>query len=179
MEIIGTITAGVRILELVKGATRRHSPVYRVAYVCCGKEAELTLDQIKMRRAKGREMCVNCALKGRPSRAGKRWGPRDKRAEKDLLDYSYPRDVPDYGVTPPMWPVPPIVLEEMRRAALFGTQTEETHDGTTTEIRDSRITDRAPRPGASLHRLPAKALPGAADRGPGDNEGKRSLGAAA
>ena len=113
--MIGEIRAGVKLLELVKDAKRSHSRVYRVVYECCGKESELTLGQINLRRAKRRELCMSCAMKGRPRPTGKPRIPYDKRAVTNPLDYSYPRNLPAYGVTPPTWPVPAIVLAEMNR----------------------------------------------------------------
>ena len=113
--VIGEIVAGMQILELLRDHPRVNSRLYAVKYVCCGEESEVTLAAINLRKSKRRVLCMKCAIKSRSKPSVVHRVKRDSQGEWDPLDYSYPRDLPQYGVTPPTWPVPDGVLEMLRQ----------------------------------------------------------------
>lgn len=89
--------AGISIIRIIKAAPQATKTRYLALYECCGREGEITGHSIDERLRNSSRTCAKCGNYSRERQIG------DQRLSP-----------PDYGVTPPDWPVPGKTCDESK-----------------------------------------------------------------
>jgi hypothetical protein len=122
----GQVIGGMEIVECLNPELPHHeNTLYKVRCATCRHEAVNKLGWLTQRQRRGTVYCKECPERWENVSAKLKRQGETRRERKRLniktdpfFDYSRPDPHRQaYGITPPTWPVPSVVLEEMRRSA--------------------------------------------------------------
>lgn len=122
----GQVIGGMEIVECLNPEQPHHeTTLYKVRCATCKHETVHKLGLLSQRQRRGTVYCKHCTERWENVSAKLKRSAESRRERKRLnikadpfFDYSRPDPSRQaYGVTPPTWPVPCVVLEEMRRSA--------------------------------------------------------------